>query len=42
MLEVIHKLRNIAIIVPIAYMYYNMYLIKKVYFGCGVFSITPP
>ena len=42
MLEAIHKLRNMAIIVPTVYMYYNMYLIKKVYFGCEVFSITPP
>ena len=39
MLEAMYKLKNTTIVVSTASMYYNMYLIKKVYFGCGVMSI---
>ena len=39
-LEAIYKLRNAMIAVHNAYMYYNMYLINKVYFGCEVMSIS--
>ena len=40
MKEAIYKLRNIEIAAPIAHLYYNAYLIKKVYFGSGVMSLT--
>ena len=40
MLEAMYKLKNATMVVSTASMYYNMYLIKKVYFGCGVISIT--
>ena len=39
-LEAIYKLKNTIIAVYNAYMYYNMYLIKKVYFRCRVMSIS--
>ena len=39
MLEAMYKLKNATMVVSTASMYYNMYLIKKVYFGCGVISI---
>ena len=40
MKDAIGKLKNTTIAVSTASMYYNMYLIKKVYYGGGVFSIT--
>jgi len=40
MLEAMYKLKNATMVVSTASMYYNIYLIKKVYFGCGVMSIT--
>jgi len=40
MKEAIYKLRNIEIAVPVASLYYNAYLIKKVNFGSGVLSLT--
>ena len=38
--EAIGKLKNTIITVSTASMYYNMYLIKKVYYGGGIFSIN--
>ena len=35
-----YKLNNITIVISTASMHYNIHLIKKVYFGCGVISIT--
>ena len=40
MSKAICKLSNTTMVVSTASMYYNMYLIKKVYFRCGVISIT--
>ena len=40
MLEAMCKLKNVTMVVSTASMCYNMYLIKKVYFRCGVMSIT--
>ena len=40
MKEAIYKLRNIEIAAPIAHLYYDAYLIKKIYFGSGVMSLT--
>jgi len=40
MLKAICKLKNTMIVVSTTSIYYNMYLIKKVYFGYGVLSIT--
>jgi len=40
MTEAIYKLKNTEIVVSTAYLYYNMYLIKKVYFSCRVMSIS--
>ena len=34
------KLKNANIVVPTAHMYYKMYLIKKVYFGCGIVHLS--
>ena len=39
-LEAIYKLKNTTIVASTACIYYNMYLIKKVYFGCRVLGIT--
>jgi len=41
MLEAMYKLKNTTMVISTASMYYNMYLIKMVYFGCGVMSLTP-
>ena len=40
MKEAIGKLKNAVVIVSTASMYYNMYLCKKVYFGCGVLYLN--
>jgi len=40
MKEVIWKLKNTTIVILTALLYYNMYLIKKLYFGCGIFTIN--
>ena len=40
MVEAIFKLKNTEIVVPTAHLYYNMYLIKKVYFGCGIIHLS--
>ena len=40
MKEATYKLRNVEIAAPIAYLYYNAYMIKKVYFGCGILSLS--
>ena len=40
MREAIFKLNNTNMVASNASMYYNMYLIKKVYFGCGVININ--
>ena len=40
MSEAIYKLNSTTIVVSTASMYYNMHLIKKVYFGFRVMSIT--
>ena len=40
MKEAIYKLRNIEIAALVASLYYNAYLIKKVYFGSGVLSLS--
>ena len=37
----IQKLNNIIILSSNAYIFYNIYLIKKVYFRCGIMKITP-
>ena len=39
-IEAVFKLKNTKIVVPTAYLYYNMYLIKKVYFGCEIVHLT--
>ena len=36
MKEAIHKLANTEIIASIAHLFYNAYLIKKVYFGSWI------
>ena len=36
-----YKLKNTLVVVSTACLYYNMYLIEKVYFRCGVMSILP-
>jgi len=35
------KLRSIPLSIVNAYMYFNMYLITMVYFGCGVLILNP-
>ena len=40
MSEAILKLNNTTIVVSTTSMYYNMYLIKRVYFRCRVISIN--
>jgi len=40
MKEATYKLRNVEIAAPVAHLYYNAYLIKKVYFGSGVLMLT--
>ena len=39
MREVIHNLKNTKLAINNASMFYNMYLIKKVYLGAGIMSI---
>ena len=41
MREAMHKLKNTEIVAPTDHMHYDACLIKKVYVGCGVFSLTP-
>ena len=40
MIVAIKKLNNTPMTVANACTYYNMYLIKQVYFGCGVLKLT--
>ena len=40
MIEAIFKLKNTEIVVTTAHLYYNMYLIKKVYFGCSIVHLS--
>ena len=40
MSEAIFKLKNTEIVIATAYLYYNMYLITKVYFGYGIIYLT--
>ena len=39
MLETMFKLKNATIVLNTVSMHYNMHLIEKVYFRCGVMSI---
>jgi len=39
MKEAIHKLANTEILAATAHIFYNAYLIKKVYFGCGIMTL---
>ena len=41
MFKVMSKLRSTPITISNIYVYFNMYLITHVYFGCGVISLTP-
>jgi len=41
MKEAIHKLANTEIMASTAHIFYNAYLIKKVYFGCGIVTLEP-
>ena len=38
----IAKLMNTNIKIPLTYLYFNAYLMKSVYFGCGIFGLTNP
>ena len=40
MKQVIEKLKHTTITTPVAYVYYNMYLLTKVYFRCRIMKIT--
>ena len=40
MKEAIGRLKNTSIMISTAPMYYNIYLSKKVYFGCGIFALN--
>ena len=40
MSKAVFKLNNITMVVSTTSMYYNIYFIKKVYFGCRVISIN--
>ena len=40
LIDAVSKLNNTPMNTKNAYLYYNMYLIKKVYFGCGIANIT--
>ena len=40
MKEAIYKLRNIEIATSTAHLYYNAYLIKKIYFGSRVLTLS--
>ena len=40
MIEAVFKLKNTKIAAPTAYLHYNMHLIKKVCFGCGIAHLT--
>ena len=42
MKEAIAKLRNTTIATLVTYNFYNIYLLSKVYFGCGVMCLSPP
>ena len=35
------KLKSTPVTVSNAYMFYNMYLLTQVYFGCGIVKFTP-
>jgi len=41
MFKVMSKLRSTPLTISNTYMYFNMYLIMHMYFGCGVISLTP-
>ena len=38
--EAIHELKDIEVVIPIAYIFHNVYLCKKVYFGCRIIILT--
>ena len=38
--EAVRKLNNMEMITTLALIYYNVYLITNVYYGCGIFSIS--
>ena len=38
--DAITKLKNITIIAPLVYVYFNAYLLKVVYFSCGIIKLT--
>jgi len=40
MKEATYKLKNIEIYISTEYVFYNMYLCKKVYFGCGIILLN--
>ena len=40
MKQAIAKLKNTTITILVVYIYYNMYLLTKVYFRCGIMKIT--
>ena len=40
MRKAIFKLKNTEIVITTVYLYYNMYLITKVYFGCSIIHLT--
>ena len=41
MQEALCKLKSMPLSIANAYMYYNMYLMRKVYFGCGIITLMP-
>jgi len=41
MQEALCKLKSVLLSIANAYMYYNMYLMRKVYFGCGIITLMP-
>ena len=41
MREAMCKLERVLLSIVNAHMYYNMYLIKKVYFGCDIMKLMP-
>jgi len=41
MQEALYKLKSIPLSIANTYMYYNMYLMRKVYFRCGIITIMP-
>jgi len=41
MYRVMSRLRGTTLSVANAYVFFNMYLIKQVYFGCGIIELLP-